>query len=181
MRSILLWDIPMRGSCAQTHTVQGSKKSLTLSHKGLSHIFGSMPEPTGPQAIKSNSTTSLEPKVSLNNDYQPTSRLVQRHNWVFEVLFPQFQSRFISSQNVVLALWVIKNLTTISCRLRPPECPRFLTCLWLLNSRCLTLFLKVIVQSPRRCLQFLCRLLGKGVPVSVNQRRSACPPQYDSH
>ena len=98
----------------------------------------------------------LIPWASIRILHAPQS-FVQCHHWIFEVLFPQFQSRFVSSQNVVLALWVIKILSTISCRLQSSKMPSLfgfhLASLLPLPYS----FFVVIAVPPTRCLQLLCR------------------------
>ena len=56
----------------------GSKSGQTLSHNGLFHISGTMPEPSRPQPLKTNSTTGLEPKVNFYRDSPRTSKIVSR-------------------------------------------------------------------------------------------------------
>ena len=135
----------------------GSKQGQTLSHKGFFHISGTMPEPSRPQAIEDHfHNKSRAKKSSSARILHALQSFVQCHNWVFEVLFPQFQPRLISSQNVVFSLWVIKILSSISCRLHLPKCPRFLTFTWLLNTCCPYSFLCSRTILSRRCLQYLC-------------------------
>ena len=100
---------------------------------------------------------------------------VQCHDRDFEVFFPQFQSRFISSQNVVFALWVITILSTFCCRLHFPRGFRFLAFIWLLNFRCSTHFFFIIVQLlPFAAFNSFVNRLAKGMSISVYQGRS--PP-----
>ena len=78
--------------------------SLVLCLSPLSH-----------QPLKTKSTTSLGPTNSFDTDSPNTSKALSNgSNRVFEVLFSQFQSRFISPQNVVFAFWVIEILSTVS-------------------------------------------------------------------
>ena len=53
MWPILPWDVPMRGDCTQTHAVPRIQIGPNTFHIGVSHIFGTMPEPSRPQAIDS--------------------------------------------------------------------------------------------------------------------------------
>ena len=92
----------------------GSKKGQTLLHKCLFHISGTMPEPTRPQAT----LDQFHNRSRANSQFfspilHTLQSFVQCHNWVFEVLFQQFQSRFTSSQHVVFSFRIIEN--PLSC------------------------------------------------------------------
>ena len=83
---------------------------------------------------------SVEPNVcwsliSMCRILHALQRFAQCHNRVFEVLFPQIQSRF---QKVVFALWVIELLSPVFGCLHFPEGVRSLSFTWLPYSRCST-------------------------------------------
>ena len=100
------------------HTLShGSKKGQTPSQIGFSHRRWRKPTlaigdrflhkvlgPTKPSSTNSPNTSELSPVV----------------------LFPQFQSCFISPQDVVLANWIIEVLSPVFGRLHFPENFRFL-------------------------------------------------------
>ena len=102
-------------------------------------------------------------------------RFVQCHNRVFEVLFRQFQSRFISSLNDVFAFWGHK--IPLSC-LWLPSFSRgaltLLTCIWLPHSRCPFSFLYSARTIPAKSLPFkgFVDRLAECMPISINQRWS---------
>ena len=172
MRPTLSWNVPMRGCCVQTHAVPRVQTGPhPFSHKGLFHISGTMPRQISGQ--KSSFARILHARQSF----------LQCHNRVFEVLLPQFQSRLISSQNVVFAFWVIKIL--LPC-LWPPS---FSTGLSLFDFHLASLlplpysFLcsaPTILTSP--CLQYLCRSPGKKHAIQrLPKAVPTCPPQCDRH
>ena len=53
----------------------GSKQGQTLSHKSVPHLLAPCLSPLGHKALKTNSTTGLEPIVSLDSDSPRTSKL----------------------------------------------------------------------------------------------------------
>ena len=132
-----------------------------------------MPEPSRPQAIGDHFHNRVN--QALAPILHALQSVVQCHHHIFQMLFPQFQSRFISSQNAVFAFWVMKILSPVSCRLHFPKGLRCLTFIWLPYSRCPTHFFVVLVQfSPIAALNTFVDCLAKGLPISVNQRWS--PP-----
>ena len=113
------------------------------------------------------------PRSASPTDFGGSLRRPLEIDRVFEVLFPQFQSRVTSSQNVVFVLWATKILSTISCRLHPPKCSRFLTSVWLPYSRCPTQFFVVLVQFlPVSTFNTFLDRLAECMPISINQRWS---------
>ena len=52
MRPIHPRNISMRGGCAQTHAIPRVQLRPNTFQSGLSHIFGTMPEPSRPQDIE---------------------------------------------------------------------------------------------------------------------------------
>ena len=109
MRPALPWHIPLHGRYAQTHTIPSKAKrlprsaspTLKLDEACARHLRPLPQQVSGP---KSSSAQILHALQSI----------VKCHNRVFEVLFPQFQSRSMSSQNVVFALWVVIPCSTKS-------------------------------------------------------------------
>ena len=85
----------------RTLSQASSKGHRTPSHNG---------------SIRSDTTRSHVIAALLPQDLEPASVLifhalwgfVQGHNWIFEVLFQQLQSRCISSENVIFASRIIK-------------------------------------------------------------------------
>ena len=154
----------------------GSNYGHTLSHKSLFHISGTMPQPSRPQAIEDHFHNRISvQKSSLARILHALQNFVQCHNRVFEVLLPQFQSRLISSQNVIFAFWVIKILSPVFGRLHFPQGSRFLTSIWLHCSRCLThSFVVLLPFSPVPAFNTFVDRLARSMPFSVYQRRS--PP-----
>ena len=136
-----------RVCCAQTNAVpRGSKKAQTLSNKTFSTSLDTH-SPRHFEALFSAIVGSLR------------------------VLFPQFQSRLISSQNVVFAFWTIKTISPVFGGLHFPESSRFLTFIWLPYSH----FSVVLVQFlPFAAFSTFVDRLAQGMPVSVYQKRS--PP-----
>ena len=100
-----------------------------------------------PQAIEDQFHNKSREQSVLIPLLHALQSFVQCHNWAFEVLFPQFQHAFYA---VVLALWVIKTLSTISCRVHPRKCPRFLTSIWQHANQRLP---RVVSTCPPRCDQ----------------------------
>ena len=101
---------------------------------------------------------------------------VQCHIWVFEVLFPQFQSRSISSQKCCPC--ALGHKSPLRCLL-PPASHKgpslFETFIWLPHSRCLAHCFAVLVQIlPVAAFKSFVDCLAKGMPISTNQGRS--PP-----
>ena len=79
------------------------------SRKGkgpLPTTVASDPTPHRSHAIAALLPQSLDPASVLV--FHALKSFVQGHNWAFEVLFPQLQSRFISSRNVLFASRIIK-------------------------------------------------------------------------
>ena len=98
------------------------------------------------------------------------------------MLFPQFQSRFISSQNVVFAFWVTEFLSSVLCCLHFPKGFRFLVFIWLLNTGCPAHFFVVLAQFQGRSPSILCNVinidtqfLGAHFPKSERQFLGAFP------
>ena len=159
--------------CADARCPTDPNRSKHFLHKGLFHNSGTMPEPSRPQAIEDHfHNKSRDKNPSLARILRALQGFVQSHNWVFQVLFPQFQSRF-SSHNVVFAFLVIEILSPVFGRLQFPEGSRFfdfrlapllpLPCSFLCSAR-------PIPSS--RCLQyFFADCMARGMPISVYQRR----------
>ena len=80
------------------------KGQRTSSHNGR----------TRPETTRSPLIATLLPQKPRANFGLNTDFFVQRNNWTFEVLLPPLQSRLTSSQNVVLASRIIKNLPPLS-------------------------------------------------------------------
>ena len=183
-RPVLPWHIPMHGDCSQTHALS----RIQIEPNALPDRLH--PQNVGERLCLHHCEASfhqLEPTLSHRSSavrlFQALQGFVQSHNWVFEVLFPQFQSRFISSQNVVFAFWVIKILSTVYSRIHLPKGLCLLTCIWLPYSPLPYSFLcGARTIPPIRCLQFLSRLLGKR---HTNQRLPRAvptsPPLCDRH
>ena len=152
------------GGCAQPHSPKDPSRAKHLPTQVCPTSLAPCLSPR-PQAVE----RPISRKVSSQSSaliLHTLQNFIQCHIWVFEVLFSQFQSRFISSQHVVFASWIKEILSTVSCRLHFPKGFRFLAFVWLLNSHCPTHFFSVIVQV----LPFA----AKGLPISVYQGRS--PP-----
>ena len=150
--------------CASAHCTKDPSKAKRFPTKVCPTSLAPCLSPLGHKPLKTNSTTSLEPIVSLDTDSPRTSKLCPVPQLVLKVLFSQFQSRFMCSPNVVLSL----------CRLHPLECPRLLTSICLRYSRCLTHFFVVIEQFlPLAVFNSFVDRLAKSVPISFYQGRSS--------
>ena len=122
----------------------GNLMPQTLSYKGFLHISGTMPESSRPQAIEDHFHNRVN--QALARILHALQSCVRCHHHIFQMLFPQFQSCFISSQNAVFAFWVMKILSPVSFRLHLPKGLRCLTSIWLPYSRCPTHLFVVLVQ-----------------------------------
>ena len=103
----------------------GNLMPQTLSYKGFLHISGTMPESSRPQAIEDHFHNRVN--QALARILHALQSCVRCHHYIFQMLFQQFQSCFISSQNGVFAFWVMKILSPVSFRLHLPKGLRCLT------------------------------------------------------
>ena len=152
--------------CVNAHRFMDSTRVKPFPTKVCPTSLAPCLSPPGHKPLKTTFTTRLGPKSSLARILHALQSFVQCHDRVLEVFFPQFQSRFFSSQNVVFAFWVVKILSTAFGRIHFPE-----------GSLLPYSFLRSARTIPSiRCLQFRCRLLGKK---HANQRQpravSTCP------
>ena len=94
----------------------------------------------------------------------------ETNNWIFQVLFPLFQSRSISSQNVVFGFWVTEFLSSVLGCLHFPKGFRFWIFNWLLYTGCPTHFFVVTVQFlPVSTFNTFEDCLAECMPISINQ------------
>ena len=162
-----------------------SKEGQTLSHKGLFHISGTVLEPSRPQGTEYHfHNKSRAKKTSLARLLHALQIFVQCHNRVFEVLFPQFQSRFLFFPRWCLCVRSHKN--PLSC-LWPPS----------FFQRALAFFDFHFASLLPLPYSFLCSARYNSsqspppIPLKIawkkyaNQRLpkavSTCPPQCDRH
>ena len=78
VRSKLLWDIPMRGGCAQTHTVPKIQIKPNTFPQWCPTSLAPCPSPLGHKTLKTNSTKELDPVVSLDADSPRTVKALSR-------------------------------------------------------------------------------------------------------
>ena len=120
---------------------------------------------------------SLEPTFVSVLIFHALWDFVQRNSYIFEMLFPQVQSRFVSSQNVILPSRIMKlSFSVLGC-FHGPQGFCLLSLLRLLYTHSLTHYLvRVIHFFPIFPFDaFVQRLTD--IPVSINQEDPIFPVQ----
>ena len=154
--------------CARArHPTEPENRAKPFHTKACPHLWlFSMPEPSRPQAVEDHSCNKSQAKnLQLARILSRTSKALSSATiGVFEVLFPQFQSRFSSSQNVVFDVLGHQNAS-------PPCLAAFIFQkreILLFGSHSSSLlpltysFLCSALTIPHsHCLQFPCRSPGK--------------------
>ena len=123
----LPWDVPMRGLCAQTHTVHVLKRAKPFLTKVCPTTLAPYLNPLGRRSF----TTASSQQSALIQILHALQMCVQRCDLVFEMFFPQLQSRLIPSQDVVFSCRLIKLfISTVFGCLHSPQRLCLLTLTW---------------------------------------------------
>ena len=131
VRSILLWDIPMRGGCAQPHADRN--KANHFPTKACPTSLAPCLSPLGHRLLRPMSQKVSSQQSPSTRVLQILQSFVQCHNWgPFEVLFsPQLLASLTSSQSVVFASPIMEILPPVFGCLHCPKGFSSMTSLWL--------------------------------------------------
>ena len=98
--------LPATFHCVEAVRSRTLSQASRKGHRTPSHNGSTRPDTT--LLLVSACLAPTRPRANFNTGLPRTLMLCPRHQVVFEVLFPQLRSRFISAQNVIFANRIAK-------------------------------------------------------------------------